>query len=85
MEADGLEEIINNGTADAGDYYNSGDTFGPYSSPDSKDYAGNNTMISVSDVSADGISMTADIAILPEPSIFAIFILLSLIYYEKKS
>jgi len=85
MEADGLEEIVNNGSADAGDYYNSGETFGPYSTPDSKNHAGNNTMVSVSDISANGISMTADIAILPEPSIFAIFILLSLINYKKKS
>ncbi len=83
MEADGLEEIVNNGTADAGDYYNSGEIFGPYSTPDSKNYAGNNTMISISDISADGISMTADIEILPEPTLTIIVLSAIILAFRK--
>ena len=41
MEADGLEEIETfNASADAGDYYQPGATFGPYSTPDSSRYGG---------------------------------------------
>jgi len=84
MEADGLEEIENNGWADAGDYYNSGETFSPYSIPNSKNYAGNNTLVSVSDISVDEITMTADIKILPEPAL-TIIALLSIIFAFRKT
>jgi M6 family metalloprotease-like protein len=84
MEADGLEEIENNGWANAGDYYNSGETFDPHSTPNSKNYGGSNSMVSVSDISADGITMTADIDILPEPAL-AIIALLSIIFVFRKT
>jgi len=82
MEADGLEEIESNGSADVGDYYNSGETFDAYSTPDSKNYGNNNTMVSVSDISSDGISMTADIEILPEPA-FTIMLLTIFCIFKK--
>ena len=83
MEADGLEEIENGGWANAGDYYNSGETFGPYSTPNSYNYSGSNTMVSVSDISANGVSMTADIEILPEPSSFILLFIFIMSFYEK--
>lgn len=61
VEADGLEEIINNGAADAGDYYNTGDEFGWYTTPSSNAYSGSRTNVLVHNISANGLTMTADI------------------------
>jgi len=62
MEADGLEEIEQNGWADAGDYYTEGDTFGPSTFPNSNSYGGSSTGITVENISASGTVMTADIS-----------------------
>ncbi|HES58560.1 MAG TPA: M6 family metalloprotease domain-containing protein, partial [Firmicutes bacterium] len=62
MEADGLEEIeTGDGQADAGDYYTSGSVLSPTSTPNSNDYGGSSTGITVNDISAVGNTMTADI------------------------
>lgn len=51
MEADGLEEIETlNASADAGDYYLPGSTFGPYSTPNSSRYGGVATGMGVMDI-----------------------------------
>jgi M6 family metalloprotease-like protein len=69
MEADGLEEIVRNGSGDAGDYYNNGDEFSPDSTPNSDAYSGAQTYVVVNDISANGIDMTADLMLLPEPGL----------------
>lgn len=69
MEADGLEQIEVGYQANAGDYYNQGETFGPYTSPNSRDYSGADTMVQVSGISPNGSTMTADIVTLPEPGV----------------
>jgi len=61
MEADGLEEIeTGDGNADIGDYYNNGEELSSTSTPDSYNYAGNDTGITVDDISSPGETMTAD-------------------------
>ncbi|GEM_PF-1716140 len=64
MEADGLEEIEQNKSADAGDYYDdtssTGDDLTPTSTPDSTKYDGTDLGIYCDDVSVAGASMTAD-------------------------
>ena len=51
MEADGLEEIeTSNSSADAGDYYLPGSTFGPYSTPNSSRYGGLATGMGIMDI-----------------------------------
>ncbi|GEM_PF-1285931 len=73
MEADGLEQIENNGSANAGDYYNQGESFGPYSKPDSRKYdggnpwGGSNTWINVSALSPNGMVLTANFEFLTLP------------------
>jgi len=55
MEADGLEEIeTGDGSADAGDYYVAGKTFGPNATPNSNRYNGTSTGTTVKDISASG-------------------------------
>ncbi|OGD13500.1 MAG: hypothetical protein A2W20_00480 [Candidatus Aminicenantes bacterium RBG_16_66_30] len=61
MEADGLEEIETfNASADAGDYYQPGATFGPYSTPDSSRYGGLATGMGIMDIAnvTGGIRLT---------------------------
>ena len=70
MEADGLEEIEKSKSANAGDYYNRGESFTPYTTPNSMTYGGNSSQVSVTDISADGPTMTADITVRPQ-SVFA--------------
>ncbi len=61
MEADGAEEIENgNHQADAQDYYQTGKTLGPSSTPNSNKYGGAGSGITVNDFSAAGANMTAD-------------------------
>jgi M6 family metalloprotease-like protein len=71
MEADGLEEIEQNLWADAGDYYTIGDTFGPNTTPNSNNYDGACTGVTVSDISVSGLEMTAKFSISPVPDIKA--------------
>ncbi len=64
MEADGLEEIeTGDGEADAGDYYNQGDQFTPSSTPNSYSYAGADTGVRLTGISADGPTMTATVSV----------------------
>jgi hypothetical protein len=61
MEADGLEEIETfNASADAGDYYQPGMTFGPNTVPDSKRYGGQGTAMGIRDIAnvTGGIRLT---------------------------
>jgi len=61
MEADGLEEIENGDhNADAGDYYDTGESLSPTSSPNSNKYDGSSSNLTINDISADGATMTAD-------------------------
>lgn len=61
MEADGLEEIeTGNHQADADDYYDGTDELSPTSTPNSDDYNGDSTGITVDDCSAIADTMTAD-------------------------
>jgi M6 family metalloprotease-like protein len=62
MEADGLEEIEALVDANAGDYYNQGESFLPYGTPNSQTYGGSNTWVSVRNISPDGVTMTADLS-----------------------
>jgi M6 family metalloprotease-like protein len=63
MEADGLEEIeTSGGTADAGDYYRAGMTFGPFSSPSSARYDGSSTAMSLSAITGATTPMSATIS-----------------------
>jgi len=63
MEADGLEEIEQgNGRADAGDYYQPGDVFGPDTTPSSRRYDNTSTGKTVQNITQDGDQMTFDIA-----------------------
>jgi len=66
MEADGLEQIENSSSANAGDYYTQGKSLSPYTKPDSRQYdganpwGGSNTWIKISAVSPNGVVMTAN-------------------------
>ncbi len=66
MEADGLEEIEagGGGTADAGDYYGAGDTFGPSTTPSSQRYDGSVSNVRVSSFSSAGPQMSATFEII---------------------
>ena len=51
MEADGLEEIEQGGSANAGDYYSAGESFGPGTAPNSNKYDGAITGVFVNNIS----------------------------------
>lgn len=61
MEADGLEEIEfgSGGSADAGDYYTSGKSFGPSTNPSSKKYDGGDSLVEVLNISSSGLDMSS--------------------------
>jgi M6 family metalloprotease-like protein len=63
MEADGLEEIEQNGVGDAGDYYAAGRSFGPSTTPSSARYDGTPSNVEVTNFSAAGSVMTATFSI----------------------
>ena len=64
MEADGWEEIENgDGRADAGDYYNHGQVFGPDTNPNSRAYNGQATGVTVDEIPGDAPSMTVRCAV----------------------
>ncbi|MBI5634505.1 MAG: M6 family metalloprotease domain-containing protein [Nitrospirae bacterium] len=67
MEADGLEQIEAGSYANAGDYYVTGKTFGPGTTPNSNMYSGTSSQITVSSISAAAETMTAQIAIAGMP------------------
>lgn len=63
MEADGLEEIETWGaSADAGDYYKAGMTFGPLTTPNSSRYDGATTSMVVSGITGTTTPMSAIIS-----------------------
>ncbi|MEP0813450.1 MAG: M6 family metalloprotease domain-containing protein [bacterium] len=66
MEADGLDEIENGGGANAGDYYTEGTSLSPVTYPNSNDYSGAPTGITVNNISPAGAVMTADILLYPD-------------------
>ena len=59
MEADGLEEIEAGGQADSGDFYTTGDVFGPSTTPNSARYDGATTNLTLDTISAPTDPMTA--------------------------
>ncbi|WP_417910304.1 M6 family metalloprotease domain-containing protein [Candidatus Electronema sp. PJ] len=64
MEADGLEEIEQgDGWADEGDFYTSGKSFTPASSPNSNAYSGFSTCINVNGITASGNDIICAVAI----------------------
>jgi len=50
MEADGLEQIEKNLSADNGDFYTNGDVFGPLTEPGSNDYNGRNSGVLIKNI-----------------------------------
>ncbi|MDO8804940.1 MAG: M6 family metalloprotease domain-containing protein [Elusimicrobiota bacterium] len=64
MEADGLEEIAANGSADAGDYYTAAKTFSPTTVPNSSKYDGTYTGITISNIGGTSDSRTFDYYVL---------------------
>lgn len=69
MEADGLEEIEQNLSANEGDFYIAGNSFTSSSSPDSNAYGGLNTGVQVTNIAAAGNDVTFDAALLNVPSV----------------
>ncbi|MRR39007.1 hypothetical protein EG829_31040, partial [bacterium] len=66
MEADGLEEIEKNlsyNSADAGDFYVTGKTFGTGTLPSSKTYGGLTTGVTVANITSSGSQITATYSI----------------------
>jgi len=63
VQADGREDVeqFGGGQVDAGDYFRRGLSFTPTSQPSSNAYNGSTTNIRVENISADGLTMTADI------------------------
>ncbi|HPA81718.1 MAG TPA: M6 family metalloprotease domain-containing protein, partial [Thermoanaerobaculales bacterium] len=57
MEADGLEEIEQNGSADAGDFFTPGDVFGPDTHPGSSRYDGASINLLVDAIADSGQDM----------------------------
>ena len=73
MEADGLEEIETwAGSADAGDYYKAGMTFGPSTFPNSARYDGTATAMALSDISGTTTPMSVTITANDSPPNVAI-------------
>ena len=66
MEADGLEQIEQNGYADAGDFYAAPATFTPYSFPVSQTYSGASTHLFAVNLSAPATNMTLDLLVNPD-------------------
>lgn len=62
MEADGLEQIEAGGSANAGDFYQTGNELSPTSTPNSNKYDGSNPGIGITcnDIRNAGAQMTAD-------------------------
>ncbi len=69
MEADGFEEIEQNLSADAGDFYIAGKSFTFSSNPNSNAYSGVFTGVQVKNIAASGNNMTFDAALLNVPSV----------------
>ena len=67
MQADGKKDLeLNHNRGDAGDSFPgsaNNETFGDSSNPDSKSYAGSNTCVKVSNISAPAAVMHADLAV----------------------
>ncbi len=62
MEADGLEEIEQNGNADAGDFYTPGGSFNSGTMPNSDAYDGSRTNASLDRITVSGQEMTCRIS-----------------------
>lgn len=65
MEADGLEQIEQNGWADADDFYRPPAALTPRTVPNSKAYSGADTFVRVDGLGAPGGSMTARFSVSP--------------------
>jgi M6 family metalloprotease-like protein len=63
MEADGLEEIEQNQSADAGDYYIPGKTFGAATVPDSRGYDGSPKSVDLGTIATSGSDISCSIAV----------------------
>ncbi|HPA27817.1 MAG TPA: M6 family metalloprotease domain-containing protein [Acidobacteriota bacterium] len=69
MEADGLEEIEQGYSADAGDYYVTGRSFGDSTTPNSRKYDGTTTGVAVNNISAYADPMTFNLSCMNCPTI----------------
>lgn len=63
MEADGLEEIEQGGWGDAGDFYTAGQVLDPTSSPNTLQYSGITSGVSLSAIPTPSNSMTVNVAV----------------------
>lgn len=61
MEADGLEQIESGGRTDAGDFYVTGKTFGPRSTPAAVTYDGLATWLSLENIGPAGLARSFDL------------------------
>lgn len=69
-QADGLNELANGGGSDSGDPWPGSTTnrnFTGSSNPNSHDYAGNSTQVSVKNISNSAVTMTADVEVETSP------------------
>lgn len=71
MEADGLEQIEQNISVNAGDFYVSPKTFGPGTVPNSRNYASSPTNVQVDQLTAAGSTMGARFTIVTQPLVSA--------------
>jgi hypothetical protein len=67
MEADGLEEIESGGSADAGDFYSAGMSFGATTTPSSRAYDGRSTGVEIRDIFSERGCISARLAVKPSP------------------
>lgn len=63
VEADGWEEIERDYWGDAGDFYNTGESFTPDTNPRSVRYNGAETLVSITNISQSGTQVTADLTV----------------------
>ena len=63
MEADGLEEIERNYSADAGDFYNTGEKFTAWTWPHSAAYSGAETYVAVTNITEAGTTVTVSFTV----------------------
>jgi M6 family metalloprotease-like protein len=72
MEADGLEQIEQGYSANAGDFYKPTKTFGDNTTPNSHNYAGGLTNVQVDQLTTPGATMSGRFSVLSTPLIVAV-------------
>lgn len=69
MEADGLEQIEQKKESDAGDFYIAGKQFGSATTPNSRNYAGQATGVTVDQIGPAGSTLSGRFAVIQGPEI----------------